>query len=165
MVSFTFAQCRRANLLVCHICNIFGSRRTFSFMAVSQLSVCMCLMWGLACIVLYCFHSGAAYVLCVFIMSKGLPAPWCVDCVCAVGERRPPCLGVRRARAARACVVCFTAQQQRRPRCSACPERSALARDTSSTSRPTGTFRRRMKRTGTRSCGGGLSQSSDAVQS
>jgi hypothetical protein len=31
------------------------------FMAVSQLSVCMCLMLGLACIVLYCFHGCAAY--------------------------------------------------------------------------------------------------------
>jgi hypothetical protein len=39
------------------------------FMAVSQLSVCMCLMLGLACIVLYCLHSCAAYVLCVFIMK------------------------------------------------------------------------------------------------
>ncbi len=43
----------------------------FSFMAVSQLSVFMCLMWGLAsCIVLYCFHSGAAYVLCEFVMNE-----------------------------------------------------------------------------------------------
>ena len=31
---------------------IFGSRRSSLFMAVSQLSVCMCLMLGLACIVL-----------------------------------------------------------------------------------------------------------------
>ena len=32
------------------------ARRSSLFMAVSQLSVCMCLMLGLACIVLYCLQ-------------------------------------------------------------------------------------------------------------
>ena len=54
---------------------IFGSRRSSLFMAVSQLSVCMCLMLGLACIVLYCLHSCAAYVLCVFIIEGFWGAP------------------------------------------------------------------------------------------
>jgi len=44
------------------------------FMAVSQLSVCMCLMLGLACIVLYCFHGCAAYVLHIRAMIRACKA-------------------------------------------------------------------------------------------
>ena len=40
------------------------------FMAVSKLSVCMCFILGLACIVLFCFHGCAAYVLCVLTRRR-----------------------------------------------------------------------------------------------
>ena len=42
-----------------------GACRSFFYQVFSQLSVCMCLMAGLYCIVLYSLHGSVAYVLCV----------------------------------------------------------------------------------------------------
>ena len=161
MISFTFAQCRRANLLVCHI---WVSPHFLFYGCFSALCLHVSHVGpGLYCIVLFS-QRRCLRVVCIHNV-QGAPSPLvCRLCVCGGGETASVLGGPESARSAR--VVCFhSTAAQRRPRCSACPERSALARDTSSTSRPTGTFRPRMKRTGTRSCGGGLSQSSDAVQS
>jgi len=42
-----------------------GACRSFFYQVFSQLSVCMCLMAGLYCIVLYSLHGSVAYVLCI----------------------------------------------------------------------------------------------------
>ena len=46
-----------------------GSCRSFFYQVFSQHSVCMCLMAGLYCIVLYSLHGSVAYVLCVLTLN------------------------------------------------------------------------------------------------
>jgi len=100
----------------------------FLFMAVSQLSICMCLMCGLPSLSLYCFHGCAAYVLCVgflFIMNAWLiRSPWLIRSLPCPASSLTPC-GTRHVR-----------RTQRLPRPHCCYLMAFLSMDRPAACRP-----------------------------